>query len=269
MNKNYVHTLAFNLTSEVEKATELLYSLNDHNDFRHVIVDLGFPLNVGDEIPKNIKLAKQVNTIELKRIANEWGSLYLKLDNVGVSQNWSMVFDYFNMDDSDILCCADPDEHPITENWVRAIGNVIRADPEYAWVSLTMPEHQPIFNPSNTIEKIVGGERIFEIIGNLNWAQGGFSGQFLKDVGGIPNLDMYPIYGGIESASIYMMEQLEYKWCMLPEYIVDHTDYEKGSKGSSKLLREWKNFIIYQVERFGQLTLEEYLQKRITGEIEV
>lgn len=264
---NYVHSLAFNLTNEVEKATELLYDLNDDLDFKHIIVDLSFPLLVGDEIPNDIKLAKQVNSIELKRIAKEYGSEYINFENIGCSQNWSQVYDYLKIKDDDILCCADPDEHPQSENWVRAIGNVLRADPEYAWVSLTMPEHFPILNKTNTIEKIVGGERVWEIIGNLNWAQGGFSGKFLNDVGGVPNLDSHPIYGGIEAASLYMMEQLGYKWCMLPDYVVEHTDYEKGSKGSSKILREWKNFIIYNIEEYGQITLEEYLNKCKTGEI--
>ena len=264
MNKNYCHTLAYNLTTEVEKATELLWDLNE--DYEHFIVDLGFPLNV-DEIPNNIELAKQVNSIELKRIANEYGSKYLKLNNIGVSQNWSMVYSYIKPDDSDILCCADPDEHPKNENWIRAIGNVIRANPEYAWVSLTMPEHFPILNKTNTIEKIVGGERVWEIIGNINWAQGGFSCKFLNEVGGIPFLDSHPIYGHIETASLYMMNELGYKWCMLPDYVVEHTDYEKGSEGSSRILREWKNFIIYNIDRYGQITLEDYLNKRKTGEI--
>jgi len=232
----------------------------------HVIVDLGFPLSCND-IPLDIKDNKNINSLILQRMSKNFGSEYLEIDNIGVSQNWGQVYDYFKVDDTDILCCADPDERPKNKNWIRAIGNVLRADPEYAWVSLIMPEHFPILNKENTIEKIVGGERVWEIIGNLNWAQGGFSGKFLNEVGGVPNLDSHPIYGGIEAASIYMMEQLGYKWCMLPDYVVEHTDYEKGSEGSSKILREWKNFIIYNIERYGQISLEEYLEKRKLGEI--
>ncbi len=264
MNRNLVHTLCWNFTTEVEKSVKLLYDLNDRNDFNHVIVDLGFPL-INDSIPKDINASIEYNTIILKEMAKKYGSGYLKINNIGVSQNWSIVYDYFKMDDNDILCCADPDEHPKDKNWVRAIGNVIRADPKYAWVSLAMPEYFPILNKNNTIEKIVGSERIWEIIENLNWAQGGFSGKFLNEVGGIPNLDSYPIYGGIEAASIYMMEQLGYKWCILPGYIVEHTDYEKGSFGTSKLLREWKNFIIYNIDKFGQISLEKYLEYKKQG----
>mgnify|MGYP001568893692 CR=1 FL=1 len=54
MNGKYIYTLSFNLVTEVEKATERLYKQNKHN-FEHYIVDLGFPLVKGDEIPDNIE----------------------------------------------------------------------------------------------------------------------------------------------------------------------------------------------------------------------
>lgn len=266
MYKNYIHTLCWNLPTEVNKAVELLYELNNPNDFVHIIVDLGFPLTE-DKVPSNIEHAKNANTKILKSIAKKYNSQYIKFENVGVSQNWSMVYDYFKMDDTDILCCADPDEHPKNKNWIKAIRNVINGNPDYAWVSLIMPEHFNILNKTNTIEQIINGERTWEIIGNTNWAQGGFSGKFLNQIGGVPFLNSHPIYGNIETASLYLMKELDYKWCMLPDYIVDHTDYEKGSNGSSMILREWKNFIIYNIDKYGQVTLEQYLQLKNEGKI--
>jgi hypothetical protein len=263
---NYVHSLCWNFPSEVEKTVDLLYGLNNKKDFKHVIVDLGFPLST-DELPINIRGSIHKNTIKLKDLASRYGSDYIRLDNEGVSQNWTKVYEYFNLDDDDILCCADPDEHPKNKDWVKAIGNVMREDDNYAWVSLTMPEHLSILNKSNTIEHTIGGERVWDIKGSINWAQGGFSGYFLNDMGGVPYLKSHPIYGNIESASLEAMKDLGYKWCMLPDYIVEHTDYEKGSEGTSRLLREWKNFIIFNIERFGQITFEDYLEKLRKGEI--
>ncbi len=89
----YVYTLGFNLVSEVQKATERLYAQNEHN-FKHLIVDLGFPLTEGDVIPENIEEAKNDNSNALKFLANRFGSQYVKFENIGVSQNTTQVINY-------------------------------------------------------------------------------------------------------------------------------------------------------------------------------
>lgn len=255
---NFCHSLSFNLVSETEKAVKSLYELNDKKDFRHIVIDLSFPLEV-DEVPIDIKASIKRNSERLMEMANRYGSLYVKMQNKGVSQNWTNVYRSIEMYDEDSLICVDPDERPMNEGWINAIGNVLRGGNKYAWVSLTMPEHIQILNKSNTIEKNIWGYKVLEVIGNLNWAQGGFSGKFLNETKGIPYLDTHPIYGHLESASMAMMNNLGYTWCMLPDYLVKHTDYEKGSEGSSRLLREWKNDIIFGNK--GQITFEEWLKK--------
>ena len=263
---NYVMTLGWNFVSETEKAVKLLYQLNNKNDFKHLLVDLGFPLE-RDELPDNIEQSINNNTEKLKDLALKYGSEYVKFNNIGVSQNWSQVYDYLNINSGDVLICADPDEHPKNKGWVKAIGDVLRLRPEYGWISLTMPEHFSVLNGDNIIEKYAGDYRIWEIKGFLNWAQGGFSGQLLNKMGGVPYLESHPIYGHIETASLEYMKNLGYTWCMLPDYVVEHTDFEKGYKWTSRLLREWKNFIIFDIDKFGQISLQDFLIKKKNGEI--
>jgi hypothetical protein len=259
---NYVHTLAWNLPWEVKEATESLYGLNDKKDFVHIIVDLGFPL-VEDVAPKDVEVSKKQQSELLMGIAKNFGSVYLKLENIGVSQNWTQVYDWLKenkgFSEKDNLICADPDERPKNRDWVKVIGEVLQSDERYGWACLVLPEHLEILNRTNTIESTIKGIKVWEIIGSLNWAQGGFSGMFLDEEGGVPHLEEMPIYGGIEHASLVVMEELGYKWCMLPDYIVEHTDYEKGTQGASRLLREWKNDIIFNLKQ--QITFEEWLKK--------
>jgi hypothetical protein len=255
---NYVHTLCWNLPSIVDKAIKSLYDLNNKKDFKHIIVDLGFPL-IEDKIPEDIEKNKAEGSEILKEMANRYGSKYLKIKNVGVSQNWDAVRKYLKVKDGDILCCQDPDEIAQTPNWIKAVGDVMRTSGKYGWISLTMPEHLPILNPINTREYIINRIRVWEVIGSLNWAQGGFYGKFLNDYGKVEYMNEMPIYGGIEQASLYAMKQTGYTWAMLPDYIVNHEDYEKGSPGHSKLLRQWKNHIIFETKT--QITFEQWLKE--------
>lgn len=258
---NYVFTLCWNLYHEVEQATDSLYRLNNKSDFIHFIVDLGFPIEK-DEKPVNIEETILNNSLKLTKLALKYGSNYVRLENKGVSGNWDQMYEIlkasYNFSDDDCLICADPDERPKNNGWVKAVGDVLK-EPQYAWCSLVMPEHLKVLNPHNTISKPVGKYRVWRVIGNLNWAQGGFSGKFLNECGGVGVLENMPIYGGIEEASIYLMNKLGYTWCMLPDYVVEHTDYEKGTPNASRLLREWKNDIIFNLKE--QITFEEWLKK--------
>ena len=80
-----VHTLAFNLPSEVEIATRLLYEQCNGDFNKHVIADLGFPISE-DKLPNSILEAKAINSEKLKSIAKQYGSEYIQLPNIGVSQ---------------------------------------------------------------------------------------------------------------------------------------------------------------------------------------
>jgi hypothetical protein len=268
MNTNYCHTLCWNFTTEVEKATKLLYDLNSKIYFKHIIVDLGFPL-IEDKIPDDIEAAKKENTRRLKDICKKYGSLYLKLPNVGVSQNWTAVFKACNMDESDILIGADPDEHPIHPNWIRAMDKVLHSPEDIALASLMMTDHLPLIHTVPLKQKIINGELAYWTTAAFNWALIGISGEFLNKIGEIPFPKEAERYGWIESELLTLIIKHNYKWVILPGYHVKHTDYELGDAGTSKLLRLWKNQIIHKIKEFGQISFEEYLGKLKKGEIKV
>lgn len=258
---NYVHTLAYNLVSETEKAVKSLYELN--SDFKHIIVDLGFPLEKGNFIPTNIEKAKKRNTSKLKALAREYGSDYIKVENIGVSQNWTAVYSYLNMKPNDILIGADPDERPQQKNWVEAMGLMLRSKEKVGMASLCMP-HQKLSGreiKENSIRGIIPN-------GMSSWALIGFRGDFLKMMGGVPVPDGAKVYGWIENAVYSYLQAKRLNWCMLPDYTVIHTDYDQGSDGSSKLLREWKNLIVHGIKDWGQITFDDFLERKRNGEFD-
>lgn len=255
--RNIVHTLCFNLVSQVELAVADLYRRNNNSDFIHVLVDVGYPLLDGDKLPNDIAQAKAHNSMMLQETAKRYGSMYLKIENQGVSQNWTQVAHALKIDDGDALICCDPDERVRTDGWVKALGDVIRAQPLYGWVSLIMPEHFKAIADKFT-EKMIAGQKVWEISGNLNWAQGAMSGKLIKQMGSIPFLPEYPTYGHLESATLAKMKPLGYTWAMLPEYEVSHTD-------EVPLYRAWKDQIIFRMKEHGQLSFESWLQMKKDG----
>lgn len=261
MNRTIVHTLCFNLVSEVEKAVIDLYAKNDKEGFHHIIVDLGYPLEEGDKIPEDIDVAKERNSMKLRDLAQSVGSEYLQLPNVGVSQNWTAVARHVDLKEGDVMVCADPDERVETNGWVKALADVIREQPSYGWVSLVMPEHMKILNGGNTREFNYGGHRVWELIGNMNWAQGALSGRLFEKLGEVPFLVNFPVYGHIEAALLEKMPKFGFRWCMLPDYIVRHTD-------DVPLYRAWKDQIIFRINEHGQLSFEKWLEMKRKGEIE-
>lgn len=262
MYKNYVHSLSWNLPSEVEKVTKLLYDLNNENDFTHIIVDLGFPLEEGDKIPDDIEKSKKINSQKLKKIASEYGSEYMQIQNIGVSQNWTSVYKSLNMDNSDLLAGSDPDEHPIHKNWVRAMGNVIRGEEKIALVSLMMDIHIPHIHNYQIKKKIIAGENVYWILGIINWALIGLKGEFLKLIKEVPYPKEAPKYGWLESQLYTQIIKNDYKWLLLPDYHVHHTDFELGDPGTSSLLREWKNEIVHKIKEKGQSDFCDWLKNK-------
>jgi hypothetical protein len=256
---NYVHTLAYNLVTETEKAVKLLYDQNDN--FKHYIVDLGFPIT-SDKII-NIDTAKKRNTESLKKLCDKYGSEYLKMDNIGVSQNWDSVYKHLNMRDEDVLIGADPDEHPQNEGWVNAMGDILREG--YGLASLMMTDHVPLMNGKKVTN--IAGYRCLVNPGSINWALIGMSGKFLKGMGSVPYPKNAERYGWIEDMIQPYFKKLGMNWVILPDFKVRHTDYELGDKGASKLLREWKNLIIFEIRKYGQISFEEFLTRKKNNEL--
>ena len=259
--RNIVHTLAFNLYSETEKAVIDLYHRNDHSDFEHVLVDLGFPLEDGDKIPDNIDLSKDRNSSRLQELADQVGSRYLKIENIGVSQNWDMVARLMKVDQGDALICCDPDEIVHTDGWVNALSIALRStERKYGWVSLTMPEHFPVLTDEKLTKFRVGDIRVWEVKGRLNWAQGAMSGSMIREIGTIPSYSGFPVYGHLETAVMDKMTPLGYTWSILPDFTVSHTD-------DVPLYRQWKDQIIFGVKKTGQIGFERWLEMKRRGEL--
>lgn len=259
---NYCFTLAFNLPSEVEKITALLYARNKQGNFKHIIFDLGFPIVVGNEIPNSIPGAQVINSESLKATCQRYGSEYAKIDNIGVSQNWTQAFNYINPGANDILIGCDPDEHPQTDEWIAAMEKAFGTH-RTGVVSLMMLEHIPLIKSIPHSEAFHGGVRkLFLPDGALNWALIGVSGELLKELGGVPVPDFAPVYGWIEGALMDEMRRKNYSWCVIPDYHVRHTDFELGDPGTSMLLRMWKNDIIYKIKEIGQPSFIQWLESK-------
>ncbi len=261
---NYVHTLAYNLVSETEKSVKLLYELNDKASFKHVIVDLGFPLEEGNVIPDDIEQSKRNNTKKLKALAKKYGSLYYKTENVGVSQNWTAAYKYCKLNANDVLIGLDPDEHTQCKGWVAAMAALLRSKHKIGLAILSTAKQV-----RQQRGKAISASGYKGVIprGFYAWALIGFRGDFIEAMGGkIPVPKNAERYGWIENEVTKALTKTKFNCCLLPDYTVKHTDYTLKSEGSSKLLREWKNLIVHQIKKYGQPSLDEYLVRKRKGE---
>jgi len=248
--RNLVQTLCWNVVSEIEEAVRQLYEMNDKKDFQHILCDLEFPLLKADEIPSDFKKAINENTESLKALASKYGSTYIKFKNVGVSQNYGTIVKFAKMQDNDVLISCDSDERvdPKCRGWVKAFGDVIRADKKYGFAGLIMQEQFAEFNSTNSVKRKVGGYNVIDVNGLSMIACIGISGKFINQMGGVPYPKDWKIYGNLEHALLVHAEELGYKWCMLQDYIVKHPNTD------GTLLREWKNSIV-----FGQFAAEKQI----------
>lgn len=257
-------TLCFNTVSEVDEAVRLAHDINDKRDFEHFIVDLEFPIEEGDVLPDNIETAKKNNTLRLKELARKYKSEYVRMKNIGVSQNWGNFWRYVKGDEGDVIISLEPDERIDIEcgGWIKALADVIRGDQSYGVTSLLMHEHMTVLNETNTTEHRVNGVRVWDIKGNLNWAVIGVSGKLIKEIGGVPYLNIMKVYGGLESALVSHMDALKYRWCKLPDYTVVHTN-------NVPLLRQWKDDVIFNRDKFKgeQVQFEDWIKMKKNGSI--
>jgi hypothetical protein len=265
-NKNYriyLHTLCYNLPSEVEKTVRLIYEQNESRHFIHYLIDLGFPIDKGTEIPDSIKKAKEINEKRLMEIACRYGSIFLKMPNIGVSQNWTQVINHINPGDNDVVIGVDPDERTMSYGWVNAMAEALQ-EKKIGMVTLMMPEQAKELSKWPITEYKLNGFRAVILNGTANWALIGFKGEFLKKMGDMPYPETHPRYGYIESFVRKKLDELGYKYLFLPEFQVYHTDYPRD-EGSPKLLREWKNQIIFNYKEYGQIDFEEFLKMKRDG----
>ena len=262
----YAFTLGYNLVSEITKTTKLLYEQNDRKDFHHIIVDLGFPMVEAGKIPDDFGVAKFNNTLALMQLAQMYGSEYLSLPNIGVSQNWTAVCRHINPKDDDILIGTDPDEHPQDKGWMKAMAEVIIHGGNIALATLMNVNMIPILAKQNLQHGSVHGHRILCIPegGICAWVLIGISGKFFRDLGSeIPVPSQGSKYGWIEQALSPKLNQFDYNWCLMRDYTEVHTVWQ-GKEPS--FLQEWKQYIVDHASE-GQIHFEDFLTMKKEGKL--
>ena len=260
MGKIYVYTLGYNLVSETAESVRRLYEQNDKRDFTHYLINLGFPLEKGDEIPTNIEKAKDNNTEKLKELAALYGSIYIKINNVGVSQNTATIYRTIKPTDDDVLCSCEPDEVQVEGGWITAQAKVLGGN-RFGYCAPILQEAIPVLVQSKlAIPETVNGINIFLMKGSINYGNIAYSGKFLNAVGGVPYLPQAPIYGYLESALEFHLRKLKMEWCILKDYTTIHTNVPK-------LYREWKNYLILEHPEIAQISFENWLTKKRNGEL--
>ena len=143
------------------------------------------------------------------------------------------------------------------------MGDVLRDG--YGLVSLMMIDHISLLQ-NKSIGK-VAGHRIMKNVDGINWALIGMSGKFLKGMGSVPYPENAERYGWIEAMIRPHFRELNMDYAVLPDFRVRHTDFELNDPGTSKLLREWKNLIIFKIKEYGQISLEEFIERKLKGEL--
>lgn len=257
--RTIVHTLGFNTPSMIGDTVRSLIKLNEGYDYEHILVDLGYPLMDDDweKIPKDIRQVKAHNLLSNAETAWEYDSQFAVIPNIGVSQNWTTVAQMMDITEDDVLICADPDERPQNNGWVKAISEVIQADRSIGWCSLMMKEQEELLNSGQFYyeEHNVAGHRVYYMKSLMNWAQGGFNGRFIKKAGGVPTPTGAKRYGWIETACMDKFAEHDFKYVILADYYVTHI-------ASSPLAGEWKQYITSNLRMDGrQISFEEWLLK--------
>ncbi|HNY52926.1 MAG TPA: hypothetical protein PK727_04720 [Bacteroidales bacterium] len=259
--RNICHTLAYNLPGEVLKTTKLLYEQNARSDFEHIIIDLGFPMEDIDVIPRDFDEAKRRNSARLKEICNRFGSAYARRENIGVSQNWTQAYNMVApLDDWDVLIGTDPDEHPLNPGWVKAMCDTMRIQ-ELDIVALSVPgQNEYIEGKLKCNAKMAGTTRVYVPDDPVNWALIGISGRLLKNMGYVPFPSAARRYGWIEGALLSAMDHFEMRWGVLPDYSCNHTIWHMGDP--IPLFQQWKYYIVNNVGKQAQISFEEFLEMK-------
>lgn len=256
---NFVCSLAFNLPSEVEKATKRLYEQNEN--FSHFIFDCGFPITEGDVVPDSIEDAKSANSFLLNSIAQKYGSKYVRIENKGVSQNWSTAIKHIDPDDDDVVIGCDADEQTLNIGWVKAMGDVMRLNPSIGMCCLKqtgVPDIDPQYYEDILIAENI---RVWVMKALTNMAQFGFSGKFLNQINRtIPVPEQAGVYGYVEGVLLKVLWEQQMTWCILPQFEVTHED-------TVPLYRSWKNYIILENPHLPQLSFEQWLEFKRDGTI--
>ena len=265
--RNICHTLAYNLPGEVLKTTKLLYDQNARGDFEHYIIDLGFPMEDIDVIPRNFDEAKRRNSARLKEICNRFGSSYARRDNVGVSQNWTQAYNMVApLEDWDILIGTDPDEHTLNPGWVKAMCDVMRTE-KLDVVSLSvLGQNEYIEKELKCQAKMVpGAARVYIPDKPVNWALIGISGRLFKRMGYIPFPSVAQRYGWIEGCLMASLNRYDFRWGVLPDYTCNHTIWHMEEP--IPIFQQWKYYIVNNVGKQPQISFEEFLEMRKEGKV--
>lgn len=276
----YAHTLAYNVSNFSIRTIRDFYNQNkeefEKGRIIYIIADLGYPLelvfdrmldqsgfytDLAQPLPKHSvvtgALAKDFVSDNLKMAVVEIfkdsafrkNVHYLKLDNLGVQQNWTKMIEIMNslrpIEDEDIVVCVDPDEHVRHAGWARA-AELVAATGNYGWISLMMTEYGSLLAqeekyPSKKMfiqevdEVGVKSEVHYrDMRATFNWALGGFSGKILRLMDWtIPPHSEGHLYGWIEQTCVPHFHKHGMTWAILE-------NHEVGHMGSHPIYSKWK-----------------------------
>ncbi len=228
-------SLCYSLVSDIENIVRELYAKNKECEFSHLIIDLGYPLLHGSDIPEDIFSAQAANSIRLQAIADKYGSDYVKLENQGVSQNWTQAMNYLQVTDEDVLIGVEPDEIPQQDGWLQAMADVLQANNDIVLCSLVAEGQYDWLQATKEVWKhrVVNGHNCAVVNGPTSMGLIGYTGKFLNEIKGVPVPEETSIYGSLEWASYGMVKKFGYAWAFLMDYGIVHTE-------SSSLYRAYK-----------------------------
>jgi len=258
----YAYTLGFNLVSEIAESMRRMSEQNDARDYKHFLINLDFPLEKGDEIPRDVRIAKKNNTESLKELALKYGSTYLHFPNIGVSQNTANFVRYVNIGNDDFVVSVEPDEIQNEGGWIRSQTEVLQKDEILGYVAPILVDAIPFIenNPNAPIENIAGHD-VYIVNGNMNYGNVAYSGKFINKMGGIPFPPSMPVYGGLEFSLKQHLDKHKMRWGLMKDYTTTHEQVVVP------LYREWKNYLILENPNQKQISFEEWLVLKKWGKI--
>jgi hypothetical protein len=155
--------------------------------------------------------------------------------NMGLSGGLNYLINNLNLQDDDIVIGTDLDVWPTTQDFGKAIVEVLRADPTVGWVSLQNQHSKKELNERGYTIHTIGGHVCYE--GHTPCVQSiiGWSAKSLKGLGQLKEQQHY--YGGGEVVNHPRLKQLGLKWVYLPQYEEIFHPYCEGDR--SYVVYKW------------------------------
>lgn len=230
----YFVTIGYAPYTVLRNSIDQVYKTVGIQPERHILLDNGYPKN------------KAENSFLIHNVCQDYGVEYYNLgENLGLGAGYRWLIDKTRAGDDDIIVGLDPDVWPITDNWGKALVDVMQAEPRVGWASLNVVPHTAReMIERGGVQSMLGGYVVQECpAACLNsicaWRPG-----MLRDLGGIHEPRKY--YGGVESHMKPKLDLHSWRWVYLMDYkeewnasVASEADYQQykieyAHKGSTK-----------------------------------